>query len=124
MGSFGTAAVVSLRGPGTSLNQAEQRGDLSVEALTIDDFVDQNRLERVDFIKLDVEGAELRTLRGAEHTLNRMRPLLAVSLYHSLDDFVAIPAFLRTLDVTYQLFLDHFTIHREETVLFARPLVE
>ena len=78
-------------------------------------------MDRVDFIKLDIEGAELRTLKGAEHTLNRFRPSLAISLYHSLDDFVAIPAFLRNLNLNYGFYLDHFTTHREETVLFARP---
>ena len=101
--------------------QARQQGEFSVKTLSIDDLVAQNGLDRVDFIKLDIEGAELRTLKGAEHTLNRFHPLLAISLYHSLDDFVDIPAFIRGLDFTYEFFLDHFTIHREETVLFARP---
>ncbi len=108
-------------GPGTSVAQGRQQGEFSVETLSIDDLVAQNGMDRVDLIKLDIEGAELRTLKGAEHTLNRFRPLLAISLYHSLDDFVAIPAFLMDLDFTYELYIDHFTIHREETVLFARP---
>ena len=108
-------------GPGTSVVAAVQRGTCTAKTLSIDDLVARNGLDRVDFIKLDVEGAELRTLMGARHTLNRFRPMLAVALYHSLDDFVAIPAFLRDLDVAYEFYLDHFTIHQLETVLFARP---
>ena len=108
-------------GPATSVAQGRQQGEFSVGTLSIDDLVAQNGMDRVDLIKLDIEGAELRTLKGAQHTLNRFRPLLAISLYHSLDDFVAIPAFLMDLDFTYELYLDHFTIHREETVLFAQP---
>jgi FkbM family methyltransferase len=87
----------------------------------IDDFVTAEGLDRVDFIKLDIEGAEFEALRGAEKVLRTFRPKLAVSLYHNLDDFVRIPSFLASLDLGYEFFLDHFTIHAEETILFARP---
>ena len=88
--------------------------------MAIDDLVAKERLESVDFIKLDVEGAELLALKGAKQTLKQFRSTLAISLYHNLDDFVTIPAFLRELEVGYEFYLDHFTIHREETVLFAQ----
>ena len=90
--------------------------------MTIDDFVKEQELRRIDFIKMDVEGAELRALRGAEQTIRTFRPKLAVSLYHKRDDFIVIPSYLDCLDVGYEFFLGHYTIHREETVLFARPV--
>jgi hypothetical protein len=37
-----------------------------------------------------------------------------------LDDFVEIPAFLAAGGAGYELYLDHFTIHGAETVLFAQ----
>jgi hypothetical protein len=74
----------------------------------------------VDFLKLDIEGSELSALKGAQRTLERFRPSLAISLYHSLDDFVSIPAFLNGLNLGYEWYLDHFTIHREETILFGQ----
>lgn len=40
--------------------------------------LDFYRLDNVDFIKLDVEGAELMALKGAEGTLERCRPVLLV----------------------------------------------
>ena len=106
-------------GPCTTVVRQED-AELTVPTLAIDDLVAKERLESVDFIKLDVEGAELLALKGAKQTLKQFRSTLAISLYHNLDDFVTIPAFLRELEVGYEFYLDHFTIHREETVLFAQ----
>jgi len=93
--------------------------DLSVKALSIDDFVRKRGLPRVDFIKMDIEGAELKALKGAVRTIKRHRPRVAISLYHSLDDLVEIPQFLSSFNLGYKFYLDHFTIHREETILFG-----
>ena len=86
---------------------------------TIDQYVAQCGLPRVDYIKLDIEGSECRALSGAETTLRRWRPTLAIALYHRLEDFVDIPEYLASLDLGYRFFLGHFTIHAEETILFA-----
>jgi FkbM family methyltransferase len=51
-------------------------GRVSVTTTTIDLLVDEYGLDRVDVIKLDLEGAEERALRGARQTLHRFRPLL------------------------------------------------
>jgi FkbM family methyltransferase len=108
-------------GPGTSLIHTDGQQAQQVSTLTIDGLVDEENLEKVDFIKMDIEGAELKALRGAEQTIRAFRPKLAISLYHNEDDFIVIPEYLNELDLGYEFFLDHFTIHREETVLFARP---
>jgi FkbM family methyltransferase len=92
-----------------------------VLSLTIDDFVARRAIPRVDFIKLDIEGAELPALRGARETLRRFRPRLAISVYHCDDDMVAIPNLLAEVVPEYAQYLTHVTIHAEETVLFARP---
>jgi FkbM family methyltransferase len=55
---------------------------ISVEVMTLDDVVTRNNLQTVDFLKLDVEGAELETLRGAKKMLqNARRPVLLVEVY-------------------------------------------
>jgi FkbM family methyltransferase len=45
---------------------------------TLDKFVEDNKLERVDFIKADIEGAERDMLRGATNTLKTFAPKLAI----------------------------------------------
>lgn len=59
---------------------------VEVECVAIDDFVERKGLERVDFIKADIEGAERRMLRGARKTLARFSPRLALCEYHMRDD--------------------------------------
>lgn len=110
----------SVNGPGTSLTSTAG-GTASTFTVSIDDFVRRERVKRVDFIKMDIEGAELRALRGAEATIKSCQPTLAISAYHKDEDLQEIPAYLDSLGVGYSLFLDHYTIYGEETVLFAVP---
>lgn len=69
---------------------------------TIDAIVGDLRLERVDFIKLDIEGAERKALEGAKATLTRFRPRLAVATENLPDDFEAIPAIVDGFDLRYE----------------------
>ena len=90
-----------------------------VAVTTIDDYVRREALERIDFIKMDIEGSETAALRGATDTLRRFRPKLAISLYHRPVDLWQIPLWVDSLGLGYRLYLDHYTIHLEETVLYA-----
>lgn len=86
---------------------------------TLDHLVERGEVERVDYIKMDIEGSELRALKGAEETLRRFKPKLAISLYHDVRDFYEIPLYLNSLGLGYRFYLDHYTIHVGETVLYA-----
>jgi FkbM family methyltransferase len=53
---------------------------VDVRAQTLDAFVKQNGIERLDFVKADVEGAELDLLLGGEDTITRLRPRLLLEI--------------------------------------------
>ncbi|ONI42721.1 hypothetical protein AN639_12060 [Candidatus Epulonipiscium fishelsonii] len=74
----------------------------------------------VTFIKMDVEGAELEALIGAEKIVKKYKPHLAISLYHRPEDIFEIPLYVKKLVPEYKLYLRHYSLHYSyETVLHA-----
>ena len=61
-------------------------GDAEIEVTTLDVLAGELGLEKVDFIKMDIEGSEANALRGARHVLERWKPRLALSGYHVKGD--------------------------------------
>jgi FkbM family methyltransferase len=108
-------------GPATQVDASVSASGMDgvVATLSIDDLVTQRGLGRVDFIKMDIEGSELRALHGAEKTLRRFRPKLAISAYHKPEDLFAMTIYLDGLQLGYKFYMDHFTVTGEESVLFA-----
>ena len=117
----GVRLTFASRGSQTSVTRSAEPSGRTLEASTIslDDFAADRGIERIDYIKLDVEGAELKALRGAEGVLRTFRPTLAVAAYHSESDLIEIPSYLASLDLGYEFYLDHFSAGIPETVLFA-----
>jgi FkbM family methyltransferase len=54
----------------------------SVPVRTVDALVADGSIPRVDFLKLDIEGAELEALEGAERVIGRFHPILSIAVYH------------------------------------------
>jgi len=107
-------------GPGTRVDSTKFQGyEGAVKTLSIDDLVAKENITKVSLIKMDIEGAEQKALQGAVETLKRFKPNLAISIYHSLNDFCEIALWLDSLQLGYKFHVKHFTIHLEETVLFA-----
>lgn len=92
-----------------------------VYSVSIDDFVKQEQLERVDLIKMDIEGAEMAALNGAAETIKRFRPKLAIAVYHKSDDIWSIPLSIVEMLPDYTMYLKHNSRSSLETVLLAIP---
>lgn len=107
-------------GPASSVQMDPTEGfDLRSSTIMIDDYVASKGLARVDFIKMDIEGAEENALLGAERTIREFRPKMAVCLYHSPKDFVRLPRLLDKYCPDYRFYIKHAAMYAEETVLFA-----
>ena len=84
--------------------QREGAVDLErVPLTTIDQLVTELKLERVDYIKLDIEGAEPKALAGARETLAKYKPRLSVASYHQPDHPKLIPEVVRAARPDYQM---------------------
>ena len=94
--------------------------DSAVPLIRIDDLVIAGQIERIDFIKLDVEGSETAALRGALASIHKFKPKLAISIYHRPDDLFGISKFVDDLRLGYKFYLDCYTIYDEEIVLYAK----
>lgn len=71
------------------------------------------------YITMDVEGAELSALQGAEHIIKRYKPDLAVSVYHYPNHIWDIPLYLNTLNLGYKFYLRNYRGFTLETILYA-----
>ena len=72
-----------------------------ISVTTLDKFVEENRLERVDFIKADIEGSEREMLKGAANVLKTFAPKLAVCTYHLPDDPEALEKIILEANPNY-----------------------
>jgi FkbM family methyltransferase len=69
----------------------------TVRIMTLDQLVGQLDLPRVDYIKCDAEGFDVDIIKGAEKTLRRDHPRLAICTYHADDHFLQLHDFLTRL---------------------------
>lgn len=75
----------------------------TVETITLDEFVRENNLERVDFIKCDIEGFERNMLEGAQETLKKFAPKLALCTYHLPDDPEVMAKLIKQANPAYNI---------------------
>jgi len=68
----------------SSLFRASLTNSIEVPAISLDSFVRQHRIEGVDAIKMDVEGAELLVLRGADQVIRRYKPIIMTEINPAL----------------------------------------
>lgn len=80
-------------------NLADQ--DYTVDVMTIDEYVHENGINKVDYIKADIEGAERGMLKGAAETIRRFAPKLSICTYHLQDDPQVLEERIREINPDY-----------------------
>jgi len=74
-----------------------------IEVTTIDNLVEQMKLDDVGLLKMDIEGFELPAIKGALETIKRFAPTLLIAVYHKGQDFFEIPRLIKEINPYYQL---------------------
>jgi FkbM family methyltransferase len=98
---------------GSASAAADDAGE-EVQVTTLDLAV----AEPVSFIKMDLEGWELKALAGCERHIRDDRPKLAIAVYHQAADFRTIARYACSIRPDYRLYLRHYTQGWSETVMF------
>lgn len=103
--------------PGCSRICSEGNANSSIPVMPIDEAIEPG--DRVTMIKMDIEGAELESLKGARKTIQRDKPKLAICIYHKPEDMWEIPLYIKELVPEYRLYIRHHCRADGETVLYA-----
>ena len=93
---------VANSGTGSMMYKEAGSKVVSVPVRPIDDMVAEYKASRIDFIKMDIEGAEREALKGAEVTLKRWQPRLALDSYHLPDDAMVLPKVILAANPKYR----------------------
>ena len=91
-------------------------GIVCIETISIDSLLEGNK---ATYIKMDIEGAEMAALIGARETIEKYKPNLAISIYHKDDDLWKIPYYIMENYPWYRLYMRHYALTTNETVLYA-----
>ena len=97
-----------------SASAVSSGGDISITVNTLDNLVQ----ERISFIKMDLEGWELKALEGCKSHILNERPKLAIAVYHQASDFRLVYKYVMSLNPDYKIYVRHYTQGWSETVMF------
>src|SRR5690606_33131118 len=67
----------------------------NVPTRSIDNLVEVGDINKIDFIKMDIEGSETKALLGAVRSIERFKPKLAIAIYHGDYDIFGIPLLIK-----------------------------
>ncbi len=87
------------------------------------DKLDNIIKQKVDFIKLDIEGAEQDAIDGATQTIARYTPVIACCIYHKADDWHKIPQKILSINDSYKIYIRHYMEGIFETVMYFIPKI-
>ncbi|GHT93857.1 hypothetical protein FACS1894116_06770 [Betaproteobacteria bacterium] len=99
-GVGGETARMRMVGSGSGAQLVkDESGEVMV--VTLDDWCRENAV-RPDFIKMDIEGAEVDALKGARGVITQYKPKLTICLYHRLTDMWVIPHLIKEMVPEYR----------------------
>lgn len=74
---------------------------IECDIFSLDDWAEKNNIEKIDFIKADIEGAEREMLKGCSNVLKHYAPKLSICTYHLSDDKEVLENLIRQANENY-----------------------
>ncbi len=103
----------------SSANQIDDNGDIEIETVSLDNDI----LEKIDIIKMDIEGEEYNAILGAKNHIINDNPILLISVYHNNEDLWKLPKLIYEYNNNYNFYLRNYgnNIFPTEIVLICIP---
>lgn len=97
-------------------SRVQDVGNEKVDVVSLDNIVAG---DKVTYIKMDIEGSEKKALEGAQNTIKKYKPKLAICLYHKAEDIITLPKYILELVPEYKFKIRHYTTFAYDTILYA-----
>lgn len=114
--AWSSVGMIGFYEKGNGSSFIDDNAELMVPVTTIDNELKNNR---VTFIKMDIEGAEIEAIKGARSVICSQKPKLAIAVYHKKEDIIAILQLVMEYNPNYKFYLRHYSLTDSETVLYA-----
>lgn len=84
------------------------------------DMIDNILKDRkISFIKMDIEGAEVKAIKGAKECIRINSPKMAICIYHNLSDYWEVPLAIKNTNPNYNIAVRHHSNDNSGTVCYA-----
>lgn len=102
------------------ISEINPDGEIKINVDSIDNLISNS--QEITYIKMDVEGAELNSLKGSSIIICRDKPKLAICLYHKPRDIFEIINYIHSLKLNYKFYIRLHTRYSQELVLYFKDL--
>ncbi|WP_018887610.1 FkbM family methyltransferase [Paenibacillus massiliensis] len=116
MGLWNKRSKLKFVGRNSGTSSISPNGNMEVDVISIDELLHGSE---ATFIKMDIEGSEMKALIGAQNTIETYRPKLGICIYHEPLDIVDIPLYIKGLVPEYKIYMRHYNYGSSETVCYA-----
>lgn len=116
LGTWSSNTQLRFASDGSMASRLSDDGDKVIQCVAVDDVLQG---EPVNLVKLDVEGAEIETLKGMKRIVTAQRPALLVSAYHAPEHMYEVIDLIHGWDLGYRFHLRVHEYNTFGTVIYA-----
>ena len=110
---------------GTMGSAFNEKGNVIIQMVSLDDLFYDTLKNNEDaiFIKMDIEGEEMKALQASQKIVKEKSPNLAISIYHHPDDLWKVPLSINALNPGYKFYLRQHGEDSMDLVLYTVPKI-
>ena len=120
IGEIETELKININGSKSFLSE---EGEVDIHVRTLDSFFIENTYSESEnfYLKMDIEGWEMKALKGAKKFILKTKPKMAICVYHKPNDMIDIYNYIHSIHSDYKIYLRHYTEGVDETVMYFIP---